>query len=120
MDLVEISKKIYDKVCESEAIRGLIKERIKRSAKATAEYDKAIALAMVRLSSGERMKIDDVETPEKITASTVKDYAKGVCFIECMEKETAEGLLKSALKNLDALGNELAALENINKVSKYG
>ena len=118
MDYKSVEQAIEKKIDQSETIRKEIRERITRSATASALYDKAIALTMIKLSAGQVLQIEDGETTHetgKVIASNLDKIAKGVCWKERLEMETAEALLKSALKNLEANNGEMTALQSLLK-----
>jgi hypothetical protein len=116
MDILKVADEIEKKIKESEAIRKAIRERIELSAVATANYDKAIGLTMIKLSSGQVQQIEDgesvVETGHVIPSNFDK-IARAVCWRERLEMEKADGLLKSAIKNLDAVASELNGWQSI-------
>jgi hypothetical protein len=116
MDIISIANKIESKIAESERIRASIRERIEASAKATAQYDKSIALTMIKLSAGQVLQIEDegqVYETGKVIASNLDKIAKGVCYKQLLDKETAEALLKSAIENLRAVQAELNGWQSV-------
>jgi hypothetical protein len=112
MDIIEISERIQGKISESEKIRGVIRDRISESARASAEYDKAIGKTMVQLGFGVEFIIDGVKTG-KVIASNADKIAKAICWEQKLAMDTADGLLKSAMKNLDAVASELNGYQSI-------
>lgn len=116
-----IEEHIEEKIAESEKIRALIRQRIEDSAMATSAYDRAIAVTMIRLGAGEVLQIEDGDktyATGKVIASNMDKLARGICWSERLAMETAEGLLKSALKNLESVGNEMTAWQSIAKSTK--
>jgi hypothetical protein len=118
LDYKELEKRLEEKIDLSEKIRSEIRDRIIKQAQAVATYDKAIAITMIRLSAGQVLQIEDGETTHetgKVIASNLDKIARGVCWKQRLEMETAEGLLKSALKYIEANEAEMTALQSLLK-----
>ena len=116
-----IEEHIEEKIAESEKIRGLIRQRIEDSAKAVSEYDKQISITMIRLGAGDILQIEDGEkvyATGKVIASNIDKLARGYCWKYRLAMETSEGLLKSALKNLESVCAEMTAWQSIAKSTK--
>ena len=95
-------------------MRGVIAERTIRKSKAIANYDKALALTIVKLRNGVEMEFEG----QKILnppVTIMEKIAKGICWKERLELEEAEGEYKSLITNIETVKAELNGLQSINK-----
>ena len=102
-DVINIANAIDEKIQQLEIMRSEIKNRTENKAKAISEYDKALALEIVRLR--------DEGTPSTI----VEKIAKGNCYKQRYDLELAEGLYKSLISNMNCVQAELNGLQSINR-----
>ena len=113
MDIIEISNEIQKKIKLLEKSREIIRERANDKAKAISDYDRALALAIVKLRNDKSCYIDGVDVGEKTPTTVMKEIAKGICWREKLELEKAEGLYKSAVSGINSLQAELNGLQSI-------
>ena len=114
MDLKNITEEILKKNKEMDEIRKVIKQRTNDKAEKDAEYDRVLAVTIVRLLNNDEMEIEG----NKITgvkATNVEKIARGICWKEKLEMEKAEGLLKSAVSNLKSVETQISSLQSINR-----
>jgi len=80
----------------SEGVGRKLKEAAERKAKGIAEYDKTIAITLIRLRAGEVFELEGhmIKDPP---VSIMEKLAKGICWKECLEMERAEALYKNAV-----------------------
>ena len=117
MELTKISKLIYTKIEQLEAGRKTLKERGESKSLATAEYEKKLAITIIRLKNGESLDIEayKIENPP---ATLTEKIAKGICWNEKLEMDKSEALYKAALVNMQSFTAALSALQSILKYSE--
>ena len=98
---MNIANEIRNKIDALEKVRGVIKERGENKARMLAEYDKTMAIEIIQL----KMDGQSVTLIDKI--------ARGNCYRQKLDMETADAMLKSATTNLQALIVEITALQSL-------
>lgn len=114
MDIVQIAEKIISLAEELSKAKNLVKDRAERKAKAKADYDKVLAITIVKLRNGE---ITDIEgtVVESVAITVVESIAKGICWKERLEMELSEGLYKSAISYIEVTTTQLQGYQSIYK-----
>lgn len=112
MDIIKISDEIYKKVKLLEKIRGVIKERAEGKAGAAAEYDKVLALTIMKLQAGKEIELEG-EKIQNPAATITEKIAKGVCWKEKLEMDKAEALYKCAISNISSVESEMNGLQSV-------
>jgi cell division septum initiation protein DivIVA len=112
MEVVKIADEIQKKIDALDTIRATVRERANAKAKAIAEYDKQIAITLIKLSSGKTMTIDEHKI-EKPSVSVSEKIAKGICWQEKLNMEQATASYSAAVTNLDVVMAQLNALQSI-------
>ena len=114
MDVYEISKEIRAKVKLLETGRNLMKERSKLKAETMAEYEKEIAITILKLRNGVEMKFEGqviVKTP----VTVLDKIAKGICWRERLAMDMADNEFRAAIIGMKAIETEMTGLQSINK-----
>ncbi len=114
MNVIDVSEKIQGKIAEIDKFRKVLRERAEKKAQTVAEYDKQIALILMGLRNGKSYELDG----EKITdppTTIMEKIAKGICWKEKLEMDTAEVLYKSVITNLDCVCSQLNGFQSINR-----
>jgi len=113
-DIPTIAQKIQEKAGLIEETRKLLYQAGKGKATAISEYDKALAIALIKLKDG---KIDDFCGLKvgNVPASTAEKVAKGICYEARFKMELAETNYKSIVTKLDCIQSELNAYQSINR-----
>ena len=101
MEIKDIASEIEKKIRELEAGRKIIGQRAEAKAIAIAEYDKVLAIEILKL----RMDGTPISIIEKI--------AKGNCWEARLELEKAEGMYKAATSGMSSLETEVCAWQSI-------
>lgn len=114
MDHIIIAESIQKKIKEIDEIRREIKERGEQKAQAVSEYDKRIAIILIELKNGRKFLLENQEI-ENPPVSIMEKIAKGLCWEEKLEMEKAEANYRSVISNLEAVKNQLSALQSLNK-----
>ena len=114
MDLIKIAEEIQSKNREIDSIRGVIKERGEQAAVAEAEYEKKLAVTLLKMRNDEEFIFEGVDISQKnVPANILEKYARGVCWKEKLEKEKAAALFKSAQINMNAAVTQMTALQSL-------
>ena len=103
---------IHEKIAQLSSGRAVLKKRGEEKAIRTADYDKAMALTLVKLKNGESLSIEayDIQKPP---ATIMEKIAKGVCWLQKLEMDKADAMYKAALTNMNALTTEINALQSL-------
>jgi len=118
MDIIEIANKIEEKIAEIEKIKGVIKNRGIKKARAIAEYRKQYALKIIQLKNGTEFEFEGEKIKNPL-ATITKEIAHGLCWREKLESEQADALYKAAIAYLDATEAQLNAYQSLNRYLKY-
>jgi hypothetical protein len=113
-DTISIALRIDDKIKLLERMRVEIRERAEKKAIAISEYDKAIAITLIKLKNKVEMTLDDQKVINP-PASIMEKIAKGICFKERLEAEKSDALYKSLISNIDSVQAELNGLQSVNR-----
>lgn len=114
MDVITISEKIQSKIAELEEARGHIMDNAQGKAQSISEYDRALALAIVKLRNNQITQFEGVPCTN-LPATLIIPIAKGIVFQESFDKEANEAAYKGCLSIIEAIKAELNGLQSINK-----
>lgn len=114
MNTIDIANEIMKKIKQIDDIRAEIKQRGANKAKSESDYDKAVALTIIRLRNGVSMQLEG-QTIQNPPVSNIDKIAKGICWQEKLAMEEAVALYKSAVTNLDAIQSQLNAYQSVNR-----
>lgn len=111
---------IREKIAEIKQARKRIFAAATEKAESISNYDRAIAITVLKLKNRLITEMADPETGEVINipqlpATTLPLIAKGICWMHSGRKEEAEAMYKAILSNLDAIKAELNGLQSISK-----
>ena len=76
------------------------------------EYEKKIAVTMIKLQNGTINELEG-EPMCKISVTNAKDIAKGICWKEKLDLDLAESNYKSAIVKLETMKSELNGFQSI-------
>lgn len=113
-DITDISIKILELKEKLSLMRGQIKYRSERKATAISNYDKALAISILRLRNGEEIEFEGHKVKDPPT-TIIEKVCKGICWKERLELEEADGSYKSLITNIETVKAELNGLQSINK-----
>jgi len=114
MEVINIAFGIRSKIELLEKMRKEIKERAENKARSISEYDKALALAIIKIKNKAITEFDGEEI-KATAANEIEKIARGYCWKERLEMETADGLYKSVISNINSVMAEINGLQSINK-----
>lgn len=112
LDVIKIAEKINNHINLLGIMRKEIRQRADDRANAIALYDKALAIAIIKLKNGEVFELDGNEIKNPIGSITEK-IAKGICWKEKLNIEKGDGLYKSLISNIDSVKAELNGMQSI-------
>jgi len=113
-DAITLRQKIESKIEQLEKERLRLFKAAQHKAQTIGEYDKTLALTMIRLKAGLIKEFEGVAI-EGVTATTVEKIARGLCWNEAIKKEEGESLYKSLISSIDCIRAELNGLQSVNK-----
>ena len=96
MDIVNIAQNIQEKIKTLELGRELLKERAEEKAEAIANYEKQIALTLIKLKNGVEFELDGEKIVNPL-GSVLEKIAKGICYKEKLSMELAEAQYKNVI-----------------------
>ncbi len=114
MEALEIAKAISDKIEELELLKVELPKAIYQQGKAAAEYDKILALTIVRLRSGSEIELEGY-TVKDPPVTILERVAKGICHKEALDMDTAEGKLKAIDSAIRITMAQLNGFQSINR-----
>lgn len=119
-DVIATTNEIREKITEIKAERGKIKNAATEKALSISDYDRHLALTVLKLKNGLIREMADPETGEVIEvpnlpATVIPQIAKGIIWEKSCRKEEAEAMYKAILSNLEAIKAELNGLQSISK-----
>ena len=114
MDVVATSKRIEQKISELVSARKGLDTLARAKAISAGAYAKRLAVVILQLRNGHKLKIDNMEiTSPPVTL--VEKIAKGVCSEEQIAMDLAEAQYKMAVEQLDCIRAELNGYQSINR-----
>ncbi len=114
METIQIAKQIQQKINVIVKMRSELRKRSEKKSIAISNYEKNIAITMIKLRNGVEFELDG----EKIAdppVTLIEKIARGICYKEKLELEESESLYKSLIVNINAVESELNGLQSINK-----
>jgi hypothetical protein len=114
MNVIDISNEIQKKILEIDSIRKEIKSRGEVKADTLTQYEKMIAVTLMKLENGVEFELngEKIVNPPK---SIMDKIARGICNKEKYAMELAETGYKSVLVNLEACMAQTNALQSLNR-----
>ena len=100
MELIKVAEKIEEKIKQLEKGRGLLDPAAKEKAKAISEYDKVLAVEILKMK-------------EDQPATLCEKLAKGKIYQERYQLELAESGYKSLTIKMKSLESELNGYQSI-------
>jgi len=112
MEIMTIAQEIRSKIKEIDSIRASIKERGIQKARTISEYEKALAVTIIKLKNGVEFVFEG-EIISKPPVTILEKIARGICWKEKQSAEEAEALYKSATSNMQAVLAQLNADQSL-------
>ena len=115
MSVIEISLQIEQKIKLLESGRKIINERATKKAQAISDYERAIAVTILKLKNNQITEWDGQSLDSKLPANLIEKIAKGICWEEKLVVERAEGYYKAAVTGMHSIMAELNGLQSLNR-----
>lgn len=114
MEVVEISQKIVEKIALLEKGREQLRERASKKAITMAEYEKDLAIAILKLRN-KAIKTWEEYNYETLPITLIEKVAKGICYQSKLNMEQAEAEYKNAIVGLSSIQAELNGFQSLNR-----
>jgi len=114
MDIITINERITKGILLLRKTREQLRKRAEEKAKAIADYEKSLAVTLIKLRNGEAFRIDG-EIAVDPPVSIMEKLAKGICYKESIAKDLAETNYKNGIVALETIKAEINALQSILK-----
>ena len=114
MEIIDVAKRINDKILLLEKGRGELRSRSISAAETTAEYEKQMAITLLKLENG---VIDSWEGYDckGIAKSNMDKIARGICWQARLNMDKADKEYRLTVVKLDTIKSELNGLQSINR-----
>lgn len=114
MEVVEVAKEIEKRIELLAEARKLLAERASLKAVTIAEYDKALAITLIKLREGIEMEFEGHKI-KGVPVTVMEKLAKGMCWQERLAMEEANGLYGVAVSGMNSLQAELNGYQSVYK-----
>lgn len=114
MEGFKIAQKIEEKIQLLEVGRSELLEKAKFKAETISNYERKIAIVLIKLKNGEPLSLDG-NVIEKSPASIMEKIAKGICWEEKLQMELAEAEYKIVVDKLRSVQAELNGFQSMNR-----
>lgn len=118
MELIKVQQSIEERIDLVSKTRSVLRKLAKEKADTIAEYEKQMAITILKLKNGVITKFEG-ENIQGLPATVLEKVAKGICYQERLNADLAEANYKSAVVALQALQAELNGFQSIYKHSEY-
>ena len=113
-DVVNIAEEIKLKIEILKNCRSQLAQKGNAKAQKMAEYEKAIAVIMIRLKNGIEYELDGNKIINPQT-TIIEKLARGIAWKEKLEQDKAETDYKSLITFIQTVEAEVNALQSINR-----
>lgn len=119
-DILTNAQKIENHLILIDKLIDEIPESSMEKANGIANYDRAIAITILKLKNGDITEMEDFNGEtiflDKLPATLIPQVAKGICYKEAFDKEMGEAAYKGIITMIEARKAQLNGLQSINKV----
>ncbi len=114
-DLIRIAEKIKNKINSLEGLIKQIKPVALKTAQCSSEYEKQLAITIIKLQNGVRLPLEGVEASE-VKQTTLERISRGICYDYALKRDTAQAMYKGLITRIEA---EKAILNGWQSVFRY-
>ena len=114
-DMVKIAERIKAKIASLEGLVKQIKSVALKTAQNSAEYEKQLAVTIVKLQNGVSFELEGVVASD-IKQTTLEKVARGICYDYALKRDTAQAMYKGLITRIEA---EKAILNGWQSVFRY-
>ena len=111
---MKLQLEIQKKIESLETLRDLINLKARKKAETLAQYDKDIAITIVKLRNGLEVNFEG-EVIKNPPNALIEKIARGICWESKMYATYAEAEYKGLITQIDGIKAELNGLQSINK-----
>lgn len=112
MEVIEVAKKIEHSIRLIGICRRVFKSRAKRKAETISNYDKTIAITLIKLRENVEMALEGYKI-KNLPISIMEKIAKGLCYQERLEMEKAIANYANAISAMRSIEAELNGWQSI-------
>ena len=114
-DAISTRDKIEFSIQEIENLINDLDDVAQQKANSYSEYDKSLAVTILKLKNGVEMELDGQKTGN-LPATLIPIVAKGIIYEKAFDKEAGEALYKSLITKIDARKAILNGHQSISKI----
>ena len=114
MEVLQVATEIQKKISELQKALPEIKKRGEEKAETSAEYDKAVALVIIKIRNGAEMMFEDQKIVDP-PATILEKIARGICYKEKLAMEKADAYYKSLITYISTVESQLNGWQSINR-----
>lgn len=114
MQTTKYADKIEEKIKLLEIGREKLLDSAKFKAETIGQYDKKLAIVLIKLKNGEQLSLDGNVIKDPPATLAVK-IANGICWEECIQMELATAEYKVNISKMQAVEAELNGYQSANK-----
>ena len=115
MDVQTNAYQINEKILEIEKLSDRIEQAALKKANTIANYDRKIAVTILKLKNGLIPEFDGVEV-KNLAANLIPIVAKGICYQESFNREMGENNYKGLITQIEAHKAILNGYQSLFKV----
>ena len=115
MDVTTNAYQINEKILEIEKLSDRIEQAALEKANYIANYDRQIAVTILKLKNGLIPEFDGVEV-KNLAANLIPIVAKGICYQESFHREMGENNYKGLITQIEAHKAVLNGYQSLFKV----
>lgn len=114
LHIVEIANRIQNRIGLLQQLRAKIDIAASEKAITAANYDKELAITLIKLKNGVMMELDGNKIQD-VPATTAEKISKGICFQQKMDMDMADNKYKAIIVKLETIQAELNGYQSINR-----
>jgi hypothetical protein len=111
---LDISNSILEKIYELERLKKLYRQVLSETVESQSDYDKALALTIMRLRNGKEVELDGekIKDPQAVL---IERISRGICWKEKLEVEKASARIDGIKSNIQCVLAQLNGFQSINR-----
>lgn len=114
---VTVAECMNKRIVELRTLREQLEQAGKEKASSMIDYEKQLAVTMIKLRNGTQMSLDNERIVDPPT-TIMEKVAKGICWEAKLKADTAEVRYKSLTIKMSALQAEINCFQSINRYLK--
>ena len=114
MEVNLVAQKIEEKIKQLEKLTSMLKDRAEAKAKTSAEYDKQMALVIVKIRN-KAIKEYEGFTLDDLPANLLEKIAKGICYQARLDMDIGKNSYKSLITAIETTRSILNGWQSVNR-----